>query len=120
MVVAFILQSPVASHFYFQLSIFISLSKQSQMTAILLFPLIPPLIVLFWFGLFFDTGCVQTVAIIGPIFGFLLGSLCAKLYVDIGFVNLGKWIMYSYVFIYTPLFVRAHAMMHLRRSEDNL
>uniref|UniRef100_A0A8C9BTZ1 Solute carrier organic anion transporter family member n=1 Tax=Phocoena sinus TaxID=42100 RepID=A0A8C9BTZ1_PHOSS len=32
--------------------------------------------------------CVQTVAIIGPIFGFLLGSLCAKLYVDIGFVNL--------------------------------
>ena len=25
-------------------------------------------------------GCVQTVAIIGPIFGFLLGSLCAKLY----------------------------------------
>ncbi|XP_053411829.1 solute carrier organic anion transporter family member 1C1 isoform X3 [Nycticebus coucang] len=35
-----------------------------------------------------DFGCVQTVAIIGPIFGFLLGSLCAKLYVDIGFVNL--------------------------------
>nr|XP_044995462.1 solute carrier organic anion transporter family member 1C1 isoform X3 [Jaculus jaculus] len=33
-------------------------------------------------------GCIQTVAIIGPIFGFLLGSLCAKLYVDIGFVNL--------------------------------
>ncbi|XP_026358102.1 solute carrier organic anion transporter family member 1C1 [Ursus arctos] len=36
----------------------------------------------------FYIGCVQTVAIIGPIFGFLLGSLCAKLYVDIGFVNL--------------------------------
>uniref|UniRef100_A0A4W2DX54 Solute carrier organic anion transporter family member n=1 Tax=Bos indicus x Bos taurus TaxID=30522 RepID=A0A4W2DX54_BOBOX len=35
-----------------------------------------------------NNGCVQTVAIIGPIFGFLLGSLCAKLYVDIGFVNL--------------------------------
>ncbi|NXN92632.1 SO1C1 protein, partial [Rhinopomastus cyanomelas] len=33
-------------------------------------------------------GCVQTVAIIGPIFGFLLGSLCAKLYVDIGFVDM--------------------------------
>lgn len=30
------------------------------------------------------------MAIIGPIFGFLLGSLCAKLYVDIGFVDLGK------------------------------
>ncbi|KAB0396201.1 hypothetical protein E2I00_013335, partial [Balaenoptera physalus] len=36
----------------------------------------------------FYIGCVQTVAIIGPIFGFLLGSLCAKLYVDVGFVNL--------------------------------
>ncbi|XP_058414662.1 solute carrier organic anion transporter family member 1C1 [Diceros bicornis minor] len=36
----------------------------------------------------FYIGCVQTVAVIGPIFGFLLGSLCAKLYVDIGFVNL--------------------------------
>lgn len=44
-------------------------------------------------------GCVQTVAIIGPIFGFLLGSLCAKLYVDIGFVNLGKDV-YFYWFIY--------------------
>ncbi|XP_077196257.1 solute carrier organic anion transporter family member 1C1 isoform X1 [Paroedura picta] len=36
----------------------------------------------------FYIGCVQTVAIIGPIFGFLLGSLCAKLYVDIGFVDM--------------------------------
>uniref|UniRef100_A0A672TJY4 Solute carrier organic anion transporter family member n=1 Tax=Strigops habroptila TaxID=2489341 RepID=A0A672TJY4_STRHB len=35
-----------------------------------------------------NAGCLQTVAIIGPIFGFLLGSLCAKLYVDIGFVDL--------------------------------
>ncbi|XP_007420997.1 solute carrier organic anion transporter family member 1C1 isoform X1 [Python bivittatus] len=38
----------------------------------------------------FYIGCVQTVAIIGPIFGFLLGSLCAKLYVDIGFVDMGS------------------------------
>ncbi|XP_048191168.1 solute carrier organic anion transporter family member 1C1 isoform X2 [Perognathus longimembris pacificus] len=29
-------------------------------------------------------GCVQSVGIIGPMFGFLLGSLCAKLYVDVG------------------------------------
>ncbi|KAI5945561.1 Solute carrier organic anion transporter family member 1C1 [Manis javanica] len=36
----------------------------------------------------FYIGCVQTFAIIGPIFGFLFGSFCAKLYVDIGFVNL--------------------------------
>nr|XP_028602536.1 solute carrier organic anion transporter family member 1C1-like isoform X1 [Podarcis muralis] len=36
----------------------------------------------------FYIGCVQTVAIIGPIFGFLLGSLCATLYVDIGFVDM--------------------------------
>ncbi|XP_030073109.1 solute carrier organic anion transporter family member 1B3 isoform X2 [Microcaecilia unicolor] len=31
--------------------------------------------------------CVQAIGIIGPILGFILGSLCAKLYVDIGFVN---------------------------------
>uniref|UniRef100_A0A8C6VH66 Uncharacterized protein n=1 Tax=Naja naja TaxID=35670 RepID=A0A8C6VH66_NAJNA len=29
------------------------------------------------------------VAILGPILGFLLGSLCAKLYVDIGFIDMG-------------------------------
>lgn len=27
---------------------------------------------------------------LGPMCGFLLGSLCAKLYVDVGFVDLGK------------------------------
>lgn len=53
----------------------------------------------FLFFFLFGAGCVQTVAVIGPIFGFLLGSLCAKLYVDIGFVNLGKGI-YFYLFIY--------------------
>ncbi|XP_064174668.1 solute carrier organic anion transporter family member 1C1-like [Anguilla rostrata] len=36
----------------------------------------------------FYIGCVQTVSIIGPVFGYLLGSLCAKLYVDIGFVDM--------------------------------
>ncbi|KAM4747523.1 solute carrier organic anion transporter family member 1C1-like [Rhinophrynus dorsalis] len=36
----------------------------------------------------FYIGCVQTSAVIGPILGFLLGSLCAKLFVDIGAVNL--------------------------------
>ncbi|NXC39459.1 SO1C1 protein, partial [Penelope pileata] len=34
-------------------------------------------------------GCLHTIAMLGPMFGFLLGSLCAKLYVDIGFVDLG-------------------------------
>ncbi|NXG88457.1 SO1C1 protein, partial [Stercorarius parasiticus] len=34
--------------------------------------------------------CLHTIAMLGPMFGFLLGSLCAKLYVDIGFVDLGK------------------------------
>ncbi|XP_063052808.1 solute carrier organic anion transporter family member 1C1-like [Engraulis encrasicolus] len=33
-------------------------------------------------------GCVQTIAIIGPVFGYLLGSLCAEIYVDIGFVDM--------------------------------
>jgi hypothetical protein len=53
----------------------------------------------FFFFSPFGTGCVQTVAIIGPIFGFLLGSLCARLYVDIGFVKLGKGV-YFYLFIH--------------------
>lgn len=36
------------------------------------------------------TGCVQTISIIGPVFGYLLGSLCAKIYVDIGYVDMGE------------------------------
>ncbi|XP_056311220.1 solute carrier organic anion transporter family member 1C1-like [Danio aesculapii] len=35
----------------------------------------------------FYIGCLNTLAVIGPIFGFILGSLCAKLYVDIDLVN---------------------------------
>ncbi|XP_026646101.1 solute carrier organic anion transporter family member 1C1-like [Zonotrichia albicollis] len=35
-------------------------------------------------------GCLHTIAMLGPMFGFLLGSLCAKLYVDIGFVDPGS------------------------------
>ncbi|XP_077324795.1 solute carrier organic anion transporter family member 1C1 isoform X1 [Lithobates pipiens] len=38
----------------------------------------------------FYIGCIQTAAVIGPIFGFLLGSLCASLFVDIGFVDLNQ------------------------------
>ncbi|XP_010084596.1 PREDICTED: solute carrier organic anion transporter family member 1B3-like, partial [Pterocles gutturalis] len=34
--------------------------------------------------------CLHTIAMLGPMFGFLLGSLCAKLYVDVGFVDLGS------------------------------
>uniref|UniRef100_A0AAY5KVG6 Solute carrier organic anion transporter family member n=1 Tax=Esox lucius TaxID=8010 RepID=A0AAY5KVG6_ESOLU len=33
-------------------------------------------------------GCVQTISIIGPVIGYLLGSLCAKIYVDIGYVDM--------------------------------
>ncbi|XP_071752097.2 solute carrier organic anion transporter family, member 1D1 [Centroberyx gerrardi] len=32
--------------------------------------------------------CIQTVGILGPMFGFMLGSFCAKIYVDIGSVDL--------------------------------
>uniref|UniRef100_A0AAY4BC96 Solute carrier organic anion transporter family member n=1 Tax=Denticeps clupeoides TaxID=299321 RepID=A0AAY4BC96_9TELE len=35
----------------------------------------------------FYIACLQTITLLGPMFGFLLGSMCAKLYVDIGFVN---------------------------------
>ncbi|NXE63938.1 SO1C1 protein, partial [Calcarius ornatus] len=35
-------------------------------------------------------GILHTIAMMGPMFGFLLGSLCAKLYVDIGFVDPGS------------------------------
>ncbi|KAI4899806.1 hypothetical protein NFI96_013759, partial [Prochilodus magdalenae] len=37
----------------------------------------------------FYLACVQTVGILGPMFGYMLGSFCAKLYVDIGAVDLG-------------------------------
>ncbi|KAK2892581.1 hypothetical protein Q8A67_012569 [Cirrhinus molitorella] len=32
-------------------------------------------------------GCLHTIGVIGPIFGYSLGSLCASLYVDIGLVS---------------------------------
>ncbi|KAJ6666247.1 hypothetical protein lerEdw1_000519 [Lerista edwardsae] len=37
----------------------------------------------------FYIGCLHTVGMFGPMAGYLLGSLLAKLYVDIGFVDLG-------------------------------
>uniref|UniRef100_A0A672T3W2 Major facilitator superfamily (MFS) profile domain-containing protein n=1 Tax=Sinocyclocheilus grahami TaxID=75366 RepID=A0A672T3W2_SINGR len=37
----------------------------------------------------FYIGCLHTLGVIGPIFGYSLGSLCAILYVDIGLVNQG-------------------------------
>lgn len=38
-----------------------------------------------------NIGCVQTISVVGPVFGYLLGSLCAKIYVDIGFVSMGTF-----------------------------
>uniref|UniRef100_A0A8C1S4Z2 Solute carrier organic anion transporter family member n=1 Tax=Cyprinus carpio TaxID=7962 RepID=A0A8C1S4Z2_CYPCA len=35
----------------------------------------------------FYIGCLHTFGVIGPIFGYSLGSLCASLYVDIGLVD---------------------------------
>lgn len=45
-------------------------------------------------NLFINLGfaaCLQTITLLGPMFGFLLGSYCAKLYVDIGYVDMGKY-----------------------------
>ncbi|XP_056908761.1 solute carrier organic anion transporter family member 1C1-like isoform X1 [Takifugu flavidus] len=36
----------------------------------------------------FYIGCVQTMSVIGPVFGYLLGSLCAKIYVDFEYVDM--------------------------------
>ncbi|XP_072530304.1 solute carrier organic anion transporter family member 1C1 [Salminus brasiliensis] len=35
----------------------------------------------------FYIACLQTITLLGPMFGYLMGSMCAKLYVDIGFVD---------------------------------
>ncbi|XP_060699053.1 solute carrier organic anion transporter family member 1C1-like [Hemiscyllium ocellatum] len=35
----------------------------------------------------FYLGCMYTFGLLGPLFGFVLGSFCAKLFVDIGFVS---------------------------------
>ncbi|XP_042073899.1 solute carrier organic anion transporter family member 1C1 isoform X2 [Haplochromis burtoni] len=37
----------------------------------------------------FYIACLQTITLLGPMFGFLLGSYCARLYVDIGYVDMG-------------------------------
>ena len=37
-----------------------------------------------------SAACLQTITLLGPMFGFLLGSYCAKLYVDIGDVSMGE------------------------------
>ncbi|XP_053718925.1 solute carrier organic anion transporter family member 1C1-like isoform X1 [Synchiropus splendidus] len=36
----------------------------------------------------FYIACLQTITLLGPFFGFLLGSYCANLYVDFGFVDM--------------------------------
>ncbi|XP_036066182.1 solute carrier organic anion transporter family member 1C1 isoform X1 [Oryzias melastigma] len=36
----------------------------------------------------FYIACLQTITLLGPMFGFLMGSYCAKLYVDIGYVHM--------------------------------
>uniref|UniRef100_A0A8C6X428 Solute carrier organic anion transporter family member n=1 Tax=Naja naja TaxID=35670 RepID=A0A8C6X428_NAJNA len=40
----------------------------------------------------FYIGCLQIATVLGPLFGLMIGSYCAQLYVDIGFINLGKTI----------------------------
>lgn len=42
-------------------------------------------------------GIIETGAIIGPLFGLLLSSLCANIYVDTGSVNTGNSLKSSYI-----------------------
>lgn len=41
-----------------------------------------------WFQIF--AGTLHTIAMIGPILGFIMSSVFAKLYVDVGYVDLSK------------------------------
>ncbi|ROL50102.1 Solute carrier organic anion transporter family member 1C1 [Anabarilius grahami] len=59
----------------------------------------------------FYISCLQTIMLLGPMFGFLLGSMCAKLYVDIGFVNIdsvtitpqdARWVFHNCSCVLTP------------------
>ncbi|XP_015270229.1 PREDICTED: solute carrier organic anion transporter family member 1A4-like, partial [Gekko japonicus] len=36
----------------------------------------------------FYIGCLQIATVLGPLFGLMLGSYCAQLYVDVGFIDL--------------------------------
>lgn len=49
-----------------------------------------PFLFLFYLFIFaLPAACLQTITLLGPMFGFLLGSYCARLYVDIGYVDMG-------------------------------
>lgn len=43
------------------------------------------------------TALLQTAAVFGPIFGYVLGSLFIKLYVDFGLVNTGTYFVHFIV-----------------------
>lgn len=46
--------------------------------------------------------CIHTVGIIGPMFGFMLGSFLAKVYVDVGSVDLGVESLKLHVDVHSP------------------
>lgn len=52
--------------------------------------------------LLYNIGFVHTVSVIGPIFGYLLGAACAKIFVDFGYVDLGEFnVLKSYKLDFT-------------------
>ncbi len=54
---------------------------------------------------FFFSALIQTVGIMGPMFGFMLGSFCAKLYVDIGAVDLGIHLFVQLIMAVCPTLI---------------
>lgn len=48
---------------------------------------------LFIFPAFIASAFIHTVGMLGPMVGYMMGSFISKIYVDVGFVDLGMWFL---------------------------